>query len=98
MTPLINALSYAQEPAESPGIALGVYQHGAPWEMDALAQFEQSAERPVDIVMWYQDWAQAREIDLALLARIAGHGALPLLTWEPWDHTQGRSQPAFHLS
>ncbi len=82
----------------APRIALGVYQHGAPWEESALAEFERNAERPVDIVMWYQDWAQTRELDLSLLERVADHGALPLLTWEPWDHTAGSRQPAFSLS
>jgi hypothetical protein len=67
-------------------VALGVYQHGAPWEMGPLDEFEQHAKRPVDIVMWYQDWATTAEIDVGLLARVAARGALPMLTWEPWDH------------
>jgi beta-mannanase len=76
---------------------LGVYQHGAPWEMGPLAAFEARAERPVAIVMWYQDWAGSRELDLRMFERVAEHGAVPLLTWEPWDHTGGIRQPAFAL-
>jgi beta-mannanase len=66
--------------------------------MSALADFERHAERSLAIVMWYQDWGQTRELDLRILERVAQRGALPLLTWEPWDHTQGPVQPAFHLS
>jgi beta-mannanase len=86
-------------PTASPAaVALGVYQHGVPWGMSALAEFERQAERPVAIVMWYQDWAHTAELDLGLFARVAQHGAVPLLTWEPWDHTAGPVQPAFHLA
>jgi beta-mannanase len=66
--------------------------------MAALVEFERAAERSVGIVMWYQDWAQTRELDLRLFAQVAQHGAIPLLTWEPWDHTQGPVQPDFHLA
>ena len=66
--------------------------------MAALDAFEQSAERRVDLVMWYQDWASTRELDLSLLQRVADHGAVPMLTWEPWDHTRGPKQPDFALS
>jgi beta-mannanase len=45
--------------------------------------------------MWYQDWAQTPEIDVSLLQSVVDHGALPMLTWEPWDHTGGPVQPAF---
>jgi mannan endo-1,4-beta-mannosidase len=84
---------------ESPRrIALGVYQHGAPWELHPLDEFEALAERPVEIVMWYQDWAQTPTLDLRLFERVAQRGAVPLLTWEPWDHTGEGNQPAFHLS
>jgi beta-mannanase len=79
-------------------IALGVYQHGAPWTMEPLAAFEALAERPVDIVMWYQDWALARNLDLTMLQRVVEHDACPLITWEPWDATRGAEQPTFHLT
>src|SRR5215216_4734284 len=77
-----------REESSDPPTALGVYQHGAPWDMAPLDAFERLAERPVDIVMWYQDWATTRKIEVAMIERVGNHGALPMLTWEPWDHTR----------
>jgi beta-mannanase len=66
--------------------------------MEPLLTFEELAERPVDIVMWYQDWALARSLDLSMLQRVVDHGALPMITWEPWDATLGPEQPRFQLT
>ena len=74
-------------------IALGVYQHGAPWQMEPLEEFEKHAGRGVDIVMWYQDWATTREIDVGMIERVAAHGAFPMLTWEPWDYRDAELSP-----
>ena len=43
----------ARTPATS-GVYLGVYQHGAPWDMTRLAEFERDAGKKAAIVMWYQ--------------------------------------------
>lgn len=96
MTAPIHA-SPAGALAAASEVMLGVYQHGAPWNMGALAHFEALVERPVAIVMWYQDWAITRALDCDLLRAVADHGAVPLITWEPWDHSRGAAQPAFHL-
>jgi beta-mannanase len=66
--------------------------------MEPLLEFELQAERPVDLIMWYQDWVHTGELDVGLIQRVADHGAVPLLTWDPWDYTQGPSQPSFALS
>ena len=66
--------------------------------MAALDRFEALVERPMDIVMWYQDWARTAELDLTLFGNVADRGSTPMITWEPWDHLGGHQQPAFHLS
>jgi beta-mannanase len=92
----VSARPHLESSARDP-VWLGVYQHGAPWEIVPLDEFEAQAGRAVDVVLWYQDWVQTRDLELRLLEQVAARGAVPLLTWEPWDHTQGPSQPAFAL-
>lgn len=52
------------------------------------------------IVMWYEQWAgwdqgRLRRRDLEV---VASRGAVPMITWDPWDPTAGLCQPAFHLN
>ncbi len=51
------------------------------------------------IVMWYQDWANgnATDLDPAKMSAVVSRGAMPMVTWEPWDHTESASQPAYAL-
>ena len=72
-------------PASDP-IALGAYIPGAPSDPSLIDAFARKAGAMPAIVMWYQGWGgdwsafYARGAD-AIRAR----GAMPLITWEPWD-------------
>jgi len=50
-------------------------------------------------VMWYQDWAHTgiKEFDPQKMDAVASRGAMPMVTWEPWDHRGGAHQPRYSL-
>lgn len=77
----------------------GVHQPGSPEQsMDPVESLQQSIERPVEIVNWYQHWdgwAPAYNRDWA--ERVIASGRAPLITWEPWRPT-AVEQPAFSLA
>jgi len=69
------------------GAYLGVYTPPAPFTLNALDKYEMSSGRSVSIVMWYQPWAPNNrlEFDAAACLAIMRRGAVPMITWEPWD-------------
>lgn len=73
-----------------------------PWSSGALASvdaFEQAARKHASIVMWFSDWAHTGSPDLVQLRTVADRGAIPEITWEPWDSERGLNvpQPAYRL-
>jgi beta-mannanase len=80
-------------------IALGAFIPGAPGDPARIDQFAALVGAHPWIVMWYQAWgnAGARDFDRAKLDAVAARGAMPLVTWEPWDHSAGVNQPRYAL-
>jgi len=80
--------------------ALAINQTTA-WQPAALGEvnaFEQMAQTRVGLVQWFSDWHRGR-VDLGQLRAVAARGAIPQITWEPWDSARGGSkQPAFRLA
>jgi beta-mannanase len=72
--------------------------HGAPWSLSPLDDIEDVIGRPLDWLMWYQDWASTRALDLALIDSVRARGTTPMITWDPWDYRAGPKQPEFALS
>ncbi|MEX2237362.1 MAG: glycosyl hydrolase [Dehalococcoidia bacterium] len=76
----------------------GVWQPGAPWDINNLASVESAAGKKPGIVHWYQGWgAGNKAVDIPLIEQVASYGAWPVITWEPWDYTKGMSQPEYAL-
>lgn len=96
---LLAPVSPEHHPTVSPerAVALGAYVHGAPWNLSAVEEFERLAERRLQILMWYQDWATTRDLDTALLQRVRARGCVPMITWDPWDYQAGKRQPDYAL-
>lgn len=71
-----------------------------PWSADYLTEldaFSQKVGAAPKIVGSYRDWT----IDLinpTLMDGVIARGAIPQVTWEPWDPTLGTNQPAYALS
>ena len=52
----------------------------------------------LDVVHWYQGWGvEDSAFDLARARATASRGAIPMITWEPWDYRRGTIQPRFQL-
>jgi mannan endo-1,4-beta-mannosidase len=90
------------------GAYLGVYRPPAPFEMSAFDSYVSGiSKKSPAILMWYQQWAldAPREFDPAACVSVYQRGAVPMITWEPWDSgtnannlTDPANQPQFRLS
>jgi len=85
------------------GRALGAFVHGAPHDAQALDRFAELIQRSPAIVMWFDEWGSANAItgetvDLDLLRTVTERGAVPMITWEPWNPFGGIDQPDYRLT
>jgi hypothetical protein len=70
-----------------------------PRDLASVDQFERVAGKRATVIMWYADWTHGavsqRQLDV-----VAARGAIPEITWEPWDYTLGlrRPQPGYTLA
>jgi len=89
------------------GAYLGIYQPPAPFDVSALNGYSAFSDKPPAIIMWYQPWAKSgpRDFDPAAAVAIYERGAIPMVTWEPWDPGKDANvlknpekQPAYRLS
>ena len=69
------------------GAYIGVYRPPAPFDATALDAYASISPKKPAIVMWYQPWAETgrNKFDAAACVSLYQRGAIPLLTWEPWD-------------
>ncbi|MBW3656736.1 MAG: hypothetical protein KY444_11590, partial [Gemmatimonadetes bacterium] len=93
----------APRPPSSPDpvrpLALGAYIRDAEWDPTAIDRFAGRVGAAPAIVMWYQDWAHPghRDFSPAALDGVVARGAMPLITWEPFDYDGDADQPAYAL-
>jgi hypothetical protein len=74
----------------------GVSTPGFPWDSAALSHFVESAGKQPRLVMTFHGWAYEGFPTLAVNA-VADMGAIPVVTWNPWDYKKGIDQPAYSL-
>lgn len=73
------------------------------WDAGDLAEvnrFEHAARAHADIVVWFADWEHNRSFDVDQARAVAARGAIPEVSWEPWDASVGtyEKQPRYRLS
>ncbi|MDQ6832337.1 MAG: beta-mannanase [Chloroflexota bacterium] len=87
-------------PSSAVPIALGAYVSPGAWGTADIDQFTGLVGSSPAIIMWYQDWAHLdmRDFDLDRMNAVVQRGAVPVITWEPWDDTGNETQPAYALS
>ena len=80
-------------------VALGAYVAGAPWKPAEIDGFSSMIGTPPSVVMWYQDWAHSgvKEFDPQKMDTVSSCGAMPMVTWEPWDYLGKANQPYYSL-
>lgn len=78
----------------------GVHVPGQPSSLANLEAFEHDVHKPASIVMWYQGWGvsdSSRYFQPSWMDNVRNHGSIPMVTWEPWNYTQGINQPDYSL-
>ena len=95
----------AQEPdcglgADAPSTrpTFGVTVAGFPADDFELAQLASGLERRPDVVMWYDAWSAGTDFPAGAAARVRRLGAVPEITWEPWDPVAGPDQQTYPLA
>ena len=85
---------------QSPVTRLYYGVHVALQDLSQVSAFEADAHKPVAIIMWYQAWGLSdgsQYFQSQWMNEVRNHGSLPLVTWEPWNPSQGVNQPAYTL-
>jgi Glycosyl hydrolase family 26 len=74
------------EPAMAePRVALGLYRVAFPDDLSAVSDFARQTGHGLGIVHWYALWGGWKgSFDAADFQAVAAHGAVPMVTWEPW--------------
>ncbi len=82
--------------------ALGVYIHGSAWNPGVIDAYARLVGRRPAMALSYHDWAangdKGQVFPRSMIDSMSARGVTPILTWEPWDWNQGRSQSAYRLS
>jgi beta-mannanase len=67
--------------------------------LEALDEAEAALGVRAGIVGTFADWANAPDFPREWVRDVEARGALPLISWEPWDALDGRAeQPAYELA
>ncbi len=64
----------------------------------ALDQFGEASQAQMGVAAFYASFANDPHLPIRMLDQIHAEGAIPFITWEPWDPEQSRQvQPRFQL-
>ncbi len=63
----------------------------------SIRDFETAAGKQVSIINLFQHWSGTPSFPTSIANNIRNHGAIPLVTWEPWNSSGDATQPTFRL-
>src|SRR4051812_12627617 len=72
-------------------IYVGASVDGLPGDPAALDAFTQATGVSPSVAMYFYDFGG--RVDTAALKRLSDSGRLPMMTWEPWNHTTPSANP-----
>jgi beta-mannanase len=81
----------------APARVVGVAVPGVPGDLTALDDLTTKLGQAPGQVTWYSAWATTPDFNSTAAAQVAARGAVPEVTWEPWDPAAGVDQPAYSL-
>jgi hypothetical protein len=81
-----------------PTPGFGVSLPGVPTDLSGLRSLSVTLGRTPDTVMWYAQWSSAPHFPASRASAIAPLGAVPEVTWEPWNPVAGVKQPSYSLA
>jgi beta-mannanase len=80
-----------------PNSGFGVSMPGVPGDLSGLTSLSSTLGRAPRQVMWYVAWSDNTDFPTAQAGQLAATGAVPVITWEPWNPANGVDQPAYAL-
>jgi hypothetical protein len=88
------------------GATIGSHLTGgqAPWDMNAVAKFEQGAGKKASMIQFYQPFANCNpgcsfyKFPVPPLESIRNHGSIPVLSWSSQSIPSTKVEPDFQLS
>ncbi|WP_264025265.1 glycoside hydrolase family 26 protein [Mycolicibacterium pyrenivorans] len=75
-------------------LLFGLSTGGGPFAIDELTATADAVGRPLDWVLWYEEFDAAPPVDA--VRAVCQLGARPVITWEPW-RWDARPAPLMHL-
>ncbi len=75
----------------------GVALPGAPSDMAELQNYTDTMHRAPELVTWYEHWGFDSDFPAVAAGRVAATGAVPEVTWMPWNPAVGVTDPAYTL-
>lgn len=76
---------------------LGVSAPGLLRDLSGLDAFGTAVGSPATVATSYEHWAWNRPFPVAELDGVRARGAVPQITWEPWDGNGGSRQPKYRV-
>jgi beta-mannanase len=67
-------------------------------ESPDVSGFENAAGKDAAVIGYYEAWSYRQTFDAAQAQSVVDQGAVPLVTWEPWDWNGGPIQPDYTLA
>ncbi len=87
LTLTVGASVFAAERADAaPEVGVGAYISGADQNPSLIDGFSAEVGRPVSFLISYKAWSQVPFVH-DQLDGIWEHGAIPMITWEPWEQS-----------
>ncbi|HEX5535078.1 MAG TPA: glycosyl hydrolase [Actinomycetales bacterium] len=80
-----------------PNTGFGVSMPGVPGDLSPLTSLSSALGQAPRQLMWYVAWSAKSDFPTAQAAAVAATGAVPVITWEPWNPANGVDQPAYAL-
>lgn len=94
---ILLVLLVAPAEASAPRARATMFGMNAP-SLGALDASERAVGARAAVVGSFADWAHSPDFPAAWAGAVRGRGAVPMISWEPWDSwTGGVEQPAFSL-
>lgn len=76
----------------------GVFLPAYPGNLDAIRTAGAAVGRMPELVTWYVAWSTRAAFPLAQVQEVTGLGALPEITWEPWDPARGTAPSTYSMA
>jgi hypothetical protein len=87
----------ADDPLRAKQRSLGLVVADAPTRLSEARSIADRTDVDVDELTFYVAWSRRGDFPAEHASRITSAGAVPELTWEPWNPTRGVDQPTYAL-